>query len=202
LYSIIDTVLNNISYMNLSIGTISSTILWNDPLPTNAPENITYSATDDYVIEDTAVFNGIYTWSNATVITRATDYDSVPEVEAGDFVFCTGGTLYDIESYLGLVPGESDSITEPGLPQFGDEQPFPGSIRLVRATDIERMSFMVNLPSSQFTTTQNPTYPSGADKRITEVALLNSNKEVMVIAKTAKPVKRSGTQVFAVRLDF
>ena len=114
----------------------------------------------------------------------------------------TSGTIYDIEDYLGLVPDEADSVTEPGLPQFGDEQPFPGSIRLVRATDIERMSFMVNLPASQFTTTQNPTYPTGADKRITEVALLNNNKEVMVIAKTAKPVKRSGTQVFAVRLDF
>jgi hypothetical protein len=45
--------------------------------------------------EANAVFNGIYTWSNATVITRATDYNSVPEVEAGDFVFVTGGTLYD-----------------------------------------------------------------------------------------------------------
>jgi len=45
--------------------------------------------------EANAVFNGIYTWSNATVITRATDYNTVPEVEAGDFVFCTGGTLYD-----------------------------------------------------------------------------------------------------------
>ena len=45
--------------------------------------------------EANAVLNGIYTWSNATVITRATDYNSVPEVEAGDFVFCTGGTLYD-----------------------------------------------------------------------------------------------------------
>ena len=45
--------------------------------------------------EANAVLNGIYTWSNATVITRATDYDSVPEVEAGDFVFVTGGTLYD-----------------------------------------------------------------------------------------------------------
>ena len=45
--------------------------------------------------EANAVFNGIYTWSNATVITRAIDYNSVPEVEAGDFVFCTGGTLYD-----------------------------------------------------------------------------------------------------------
>ena len=45
--------------------------------------------------EANAVHNGIYTWSNATVITRATDYNTVPEVEAGDFVFVTGGTLYD-----------------------------------------------------------------------------------------------------------
>ena len=45
--------------------------------------------------EANAVHNGIYTWSNATVITRATDYNSVPEVEAGDFVFVTSGTIYD-----------------------------------------------------------------------------------------------------------
>lgn len=114
----------------------------------------------------------------------------------------SNGTIYDIEDYLGLVPDESDSLVEPGLPQFGDEQPFSGSIRLIRATDVERMNFMVNLPPSQFTTTQNPTHISGAQKKITEIALLNANKEVMVIAKTAKPVKRSGTQVFAVKLDF
>jgi hypothetical protein len=45
--------------------------------------------------EANAVHNGIYTWSNSTVITRATDYNTVPEVEAGDFTFVTGGTLYD-----------------------------------------------------------------------------------------------------------
>lgn len=45
--------------------------------------------------EANAVHNGIYTWSNATVITRATDFDTVPEVEAGDFTFVTAGTLYD-----------------------------------------------------------------------------------------------------------
>jgi hypothetical protein len=45
--------------------------------------------------EANAVHNGIYTYTSSTVITRATDYDSVPEVEAGDFVFVTGGTLYD-----------------------------------------------------------------------------------------------------------
>ena len=87
------------------------------------------------------------------------------------------------------------------LPQFGDEQPFPGGVRLVRATDIEEMNMMINLPSTQFNVSQNPTYVSG-DKYITEVTLLDSNKEPLVVAKTPTPIKRVGTQVFAVKLDF
>ena len=106
-------------------------------------------------------------------------------------------TIFDLEDFLGPVPNEPSTA-----PQFGDEQPFPGSIRLVRATDIEKMNYMVNLPASQFNVTQNPTYNTGQDKRITEVALLNSNKEVLVIGKTSYPIKRTGTQVFAMKLDF
>ena len=110
----------------------------------------------------------------------------------------SGASYYDIGNYLNDEPQ-----TEPSTdPQFGDEQPFPGSIRFVRASDIESMRFMVNLPSSQFTTTQNPTYTNGKTKKITEIALLNDNKEVMVIAKTALPITRSGTQVFGIKLDF
>ena len=104
---------------------------------------------------------------------------------------------FDIETFLGNVPNEPST-----LPQFGDEQPFPGSISLVRSTDIERMRFLVNLPSTQFNISQNPTYTTGLDKRITEIGLLNSNKEVLVIAKTSNPVKRLGTQVFSINLDF
>ena len=106
-------------------------------------------------------------------------------------------TIFDLETFLGPIPNEPSTA-----PQFGDEQPFPGSIRLVRATDIEKMNYMVNLPASQFNVTQNPTYTTGQDKRITEVALLNSNKEVLVIGKTSYPIKRTGTQVFAMKLDF
>ena len=119
-----------------------------------------------------------------------------------DFNTYDNAPIYDIESFMGLVPDESNSLVEPGSPQFGDEQPFPGSIKLVRATDIEKMNFMVNLPSSQFLTTQNPTYINGQTKRITEVALLNENKEVLIIGKVSNPIKRSGTQVFAVKIDF
>jgi hypothetical protein len=45
--------------------------------------------------EATAANNGIYVRTSSTVLTRATDYDTVPEVEAGDFTFVTAGTLYD-----------------------------------------------------------------------------------------------------------
>lgn len=107
---------------------------------------------------------------------------------------------FELETYMGTnYLGDSSFTTEP---QFGDEQPFPGSIKLVRATDLEVMSFTINLPSTQFLETQNPTYQSGATKKVTDIALLNSDKEVMVVCKTAKPVTRSGTQTFSVNLDF
>ena len=129
--------------------------------------------------------------SNTVVITKS-------DVDAA--------TPFDLEShlsgfgsnYIGNATTNDWGVT---TPQFGDEQPFPGSIRLVRSTDIEEMNFLVNLPCNQFDQTQNPTYVSG-NKYITEVSLLNSNKEPLVVAKTSIPIKRLGTQVFAVKLDF
>jgi hypothetical protein len=64
------------------------------------------------------------------------------------------------------------------------------------------MKFMINLPSGEFDTTQNPTWSIGKTKRVTEVALLDSNKDVLVISKAGKPIVRSGTQVLTVKLDF
>ena len=115
----------------------------------------------------------------------------------------TGTTNYfDIEDHFsGLTTNYLGDTSWTTQPQFGDEQPFPGSVRFVRGSDIEEMNFLVNLPSTQFNTTQNPTYTTG-DKKITEVALLDSNKEPLVVAKTSVPLTRSGTQVFAVKLDF
>jgi hypothetical protein len=120
---------------------------------------------------------------------------------------------FDLETHLNDLQsnylGDTNSTTQS---QFGDEQPFPGSIKLVRASDIEQMNFLINLPTGTFGDipnnergiSQNPTYPTTGTTStyITEVALLNSNKEPLVIAKTPTPIKRAGTQVFAVKLDF
>lgn len=107
-------------------------------------------------------------------------------------------TTFNLQTHFSNL---SMTFTGNTTPYFGDEQPFPGSVKLVRAYDIEEMNFMVNLPSGNFSTSQNPTYLSGTTM-ITEVALLNSKKDTMVTAKTSKPIKREGTQVFAIRLDF
>ena len=105
-------------------------------------------------------------------------------------------SYYDLESYLGPLPDEPSTD-----PEFGDIQPFPGSIKLTRATDLHVMRFLVNLPEGQFDTTQNPTWTSGKTKKITEIALLDENKDVLVVGKTPKPISRVGTQVYAVKLD-
>jgi hypothetical protein len=112
--------------------------------------------------------------------------------------------FFDLESYMSpsnYLGTQTSNDYDVLTPQFGDEQPFPGSIRLVRSSDVEQMNFLINLPSGTYETTQNPTYVSG-DKYLTEIALLNSNKEPLVVAKMPTPVKREGTQVFSVRLDF
>jgi hypothetical protein len=110
------------------------------------------------------------------------------------------GELFDLVTYMGPVPVSGTTYGQE--PEFGDEQPFPGSVKLVRATDIEEFNFLVNLPSTQFKTSNNPTYEVGDQLVITDVALLDNNYEPLVVAKTSVPIQRNGTQVFAVKLDF
>ena len=120
---------------------------------------------------------------------------------------------FNLETHLTPISTDYLGYTGSTLPQFGDEQPFPGSVRLVRASDIEEMNMLINLPTGTFGDnpsstggySQNPTFPKTGTlppTYITEVALLDSNKEPLVVAKAPTPVKRAGTQVFAIKLDF
>jgi len=86
-------------------------------------------------------------------------------------------------------------------PYFGDEQPFPGGINVVRGTEIQTLTFRATLPPNKFITSVNPTYISGSIM-ITEVALLNSNKETLVMGKMSEPLDRDITPLIDVELDF
>lgn len=118
-------------------------------------------------------------------------------------LYDNSSTIFDLETHFsGLQSNYLGDATSTTQPQFGDNQYFPGSIKLVRASDVEKMQFTVSLSSDKFLVTQNPSYQSGATKKITEVALLNDKKETMVIAKSSIPITRTGQQVFSINLDF
>ena len=81
-----------------------------------------------------------------------------------------------------------------------------GTVNLVRSSDIEEMNFDLNLPNGTFgdaslNASQNPTYTSGYPY-MTEVALLNNNKETLVMGKLASPIRRTGAQIVSVKIDF
>jgi hypothetical protein len=137
------------------------------------------------MIEKTPVNSGFITPASmngfVATITRA-EYDTA----ASSIFTLSGHTSFSYTGYTG---------------QFGERQPFAGSVKVTRESTIEEMKFLVNLPSGKFNVSQNPTFASG-NPVVTEVALLDSNKEVLVMGKTATPITRTGDQVFAVKLDF
>lgn len=85
---------------------------------------------------------------------------------------------------------------------INEEFVFPGNIKLVLASDIEEMRVLINTPHNNFNESQNPTYQEGQQKKVTEIALLNEEKETLIMAKMAVPVTRDGSQTFVVKLDF
>lgn len=66
-------------------------------------DGVTLSVSDRVLVKNqsTAAQNGIYTVTNTGsgstnwVLTRATDFNTSAEIQGGDFVFVTGGSLYD-----------------------------------------------------------------------------------------------------------
>ena len=96
-----------ITYNNGSSGVGANLVLSGSPtlnyLSANVFDgNVTAVAGSRILVksEANAATNGIYVVSNSTVLTRALDYDTVPEVEAGDFVFVQDGTTYNDSGWV------------------------------------------------------------------------------------------------------
>ena len=122
------------------------------------------------------------------------DLGSIDDLKTG-FTFTINQTKFaDTTTY-------SSSLSSFGTDRALTGATISGTVALVRASDIEEMVFNLNLPSDKFKTSQNPTYVSG-DPKITEVVLLNSNKETLAMGKLASPVARTGSQVIQVKIDF
>jgi hypothetical protein len=64
------------------------------------------------------------------------------------------------------------------------------------------MKYKINLSSSEFLVSQNPTWTFGTQSYISEIALMDENKHILVMSKMQSPVLRQGIQQYVIKLDF
>jgi len=108
------------------------------------------------------------------------------------------GTTYNLNDYISLPQLGATGQTL----NFGDEYYFYGSLETDIQATIYEMKYKVNLSNSEFLRSTNPTWTLGNPTYISEIALLDRNKDVMVTSKLQSPVLRQGIQQFVVKLDF
>ena len=139
------------------------------------------------VIDYTSDLGGIVTQdalTNNTFVITKDQYDNAP--------------YYNLGNYINLTKLGND---EPDL-NFGDEYYFYGSFESDIMATIYEMKYKINLNFTEFQNTTNPTWKSGTKSYITEIALLDEDKDIIVMSKLQSPVLRQGIQQYVVKIDF
>jgi hypothetical protein len=113
-------------------------------------------------------------------------------------------TTFDIVQPLSMAPNSN-----PNILQFGDERFFYGNIETFIGATIYKTLFDIRINTSQYNLTTNPTrstQPSTnpPDIKVTEVAIYDSNKDLVVIGKLSQPVAllAGNTIMLELSLDF
>jgi hypothetical protein len=105
---------------------------------------------------------------------------------------------YNLNNYISLPQLNQTGLTL----NFGGEYYFFGNIQTDIQATIYVMNFLCNLGQTQFFDSSNPTWDGVTPPYVTEVALYNADKELMVISKIQSPEKRQGIQQYPIKLDF
>lgn len=88
--------------------------------------------------------NGIYVYSNTTVITRATDFNTPTEMAGGDFTFVQQGTLYNDTGWVMADPVTTVGTTAVNFIQFSGAGTYTAGDGLA----LTGTSFSVNVDNS------------------------------------------------------
>ena len=105
---------------------------------------------------------------------------------------------YNLNDYIELIP---NGTTTPNL-NFGDEYYFYGSLESDIQATIYEMRYKINLSDTEFQNTSNPTWTPGTKSYVTEIALLDENRDILVMSKLQSPTLRTGIQQYLVKIDF
>jgi len=106
--------------------------------------------------------------------------------------------FYDLSDYIELTP---KGFGGPQL-NFGDEYYFYGTVETDVQATIYEMKYKINLGDAEFQASSNPGWVNGNPLYITEIALYDSNDDLMIISKLQSPTPRQGIQQFVIKFDF
>jgi hypothetical protein len=121
--------------------------------------------------------------TGTTFIISPDNYDSAP--------------YYNLNDYINLTPV---GYTGQSL-NFGDEYYFYGAFETDIMATIYEMKYKINLSSSEFQVSTNPSWTLGTKSYVTEIALLDDNKDILVMSKLQSPTLRQGIQQYVVKID-
>jgi hypothetical protein len=144
--------------------------------------------------EANAAHNGVYVVDSSTVLTRASDYNSVPEVEAGDFIFVQDGDTYNdsgwvqtsVVTTMGTDPIVFTQFSGAGTYQAGQGLTLTGTVFSVNVDNIttEIAGGNVVVKANAQLTTPNIGAATGTSLDLTGNVLannLNSNNKVTAV---------------------
>jgi hypothetical protein len=116
----------------------------------------------------------------------------------------TNAVIFDITQSLSMAPN-----TSPDILQFGDERFFYGNLETYIGATIYKTIFDIRVNSAQYNVTTNPTRSKQAitnppDIKVTEVAIYDKDKNLVVIGKLSQPVplKTGNTINLELSMDF
>jgi len=144
------------------------------------------------------VGNGIYTGGTGTIspsdlqshvfsITQA-DYDS--------------GTTYALSGRFSAFTSNVDSLFSSGL-TFGDESFFYGNLTTGIKASVYKTIITIYARNDEYNSSNNESFDELYDDStfITEIGVLNSNNELVAVAKPAYPIKKNESRYLAFQLE-
>ena len=153
----------------------------------NKPESTQWRIIDYTDVISASTINGYLTQDGLT----GTTFVITPELY-------NAAPYYDLNDYISLTTLGTTGQTL----NFGDEFYFYGGLETDIQATIYEMKYKINLSNAEFLNTSNPTWTQGTKSYITEIALLDKNKDIVVMSKLQSPVLRQGIQQFVIKLDF
>lgn len=111
----------------------------------------------------------------------------------------TGATEFNLGAHLDLPNG-----TYYDKMNFGDERLFYGNLRTHIGATIYKTLFSLNIDGAEFGSSSNVTYEQGENRYVSEVGVLDSNSNLVMVGKLSRPIRiaNATTATIEVTMDF